>query len=104
MDQEDVMEIYVPNIQLKQVTEVLDQEGVTYKVTGQASALVVEGKEIGEVTAVEAALLETEVPAFLEDNPRSLRAFRLPSGKKFILTDVDGNFDRLAQAPAGWER
>jgi hypothetical protein len=104
MDQEDVMEIYVPNTQLKQVCQVLDEERVKYKVTEKTSSLVVEGKEVSEVIAVEADLLETEVPALLEDDPRSLRAFRLPSGKRFILTDVDGNFDRLAQAPAGWER
>lgn len=100
------MELFVPNTLLKQVSEVLDQEGVSYKVTGKTSSLVVEGKEVGEVTKVQAELLETEVPAFYdyEDEPRSLRAFRLPSGKKVILTDVDCNFERLVEPPPGWER
>lgn len=98
------MDFYVPNIQLKQVSEVLDQEGVTYKVTGKTSSLFVEGQEVSEVAEVKAELLEIEVPALLEDDPRSLRAFRLPSGKRIILTDVDGNFDRMVEPPPGWER
>ena len=100
------MELYVPSVQLKQVSEVLAQEGVTYEVTGKTASLVVEGKEVGEVTKVKAELVETEVPAFYEyeDDPRSLRAFRLPSGKRIILTDLDGNFERLVEPPPGWER
>ncbi|MFZ5450160.1 MAG: hypothetical protein ACOZFS_16140 [Thermodesulfobacteriota bacterium] len=98
------MELYVPTFQLKQVTEVLDQEGVTYKVTGKTSSLVVQGKETHEVTEIKAELLEVEVPALFEDDPRSLRAYRLPSGKRIILTDIDGNFDRMVEPPPGWER
>lgn len=100
------MEFYVPNEMLKQVTATLDQEGVTYQITEKSSSLIVEGKEVGEVTAVNVEILETEVPALYEyeDDPRSLRAFRLPSGKKILLTDVDGNFERLVEPPPGWER
>jgi hypothetical protein len=98
------MELYVPNALLKQVSEVLDQEGVSYKVTGKTASLMVEGKEVEEVTEVKAELLETEMPPLYEDVPRSLRAFRLPSGKKILITDVDGNFDRLVEPPPGWER
>ena len=99
------MEIYVPNFQLKEVSEVLAQEGVTFEVTGKTSSLVVAGKETCEVTEVRAELLETEVPAIYDkDEPRRLRAFRLPSGKKILITDADGNLDRLVEAPPGWER
>ncbi len=98
------MEIYVPNAQLKGVTEILTKEGVTFEVTGKTSSLAVAGKEAYEVTLVKAELLETEVPPLYEAPPRTLRAFRLPSGKIFLITDADGNFDRLVEPPSGWER
>jgi hypothetical protein len=99
------MELYVPTDQLKEVSEVLAGEGVTFTVTEKTYSLVVEGKEIGEVTEVKAELLETEMPAIYDEGPPiTLRAFRLPSGKKFLLTDRDGNFVRLAVPPPGWER
>ena len=99
------MEIYVPNFQLKEISEVLAQEGVDFKVTDKTFSLVVAGKESYEVTGIRAELLETEVPAIYDkDEPRRLKAYRLPSGKKILLTDADGNFDRLVEPPAGWER
>lgn len=99
------MELYVPNFQLKEVSEVLTAEGVTFEVTGKTFSLAVGGKESYEVTEVKAELLETEMPVFYDqDSPRKLRAFRLPSGKKFIITDADGNVDRLVTPPPGWER
>ena len=99
------MEIYVSNFQLKEVSEVLAQEGVDFEITDKTFSLVVAGKESYEVTGVRAELLEAEVPAIYDkDEPRRLRAFRLPSGKKILLTDADGNFDRLVEAPPGWER
>jgi hypothetical protein len=83
---------------------VLAQEGVDFEITDKTFSLFVAGKESYEVTGVRANLLETEVPALYdEDEPRRLRAFRLPSGNK-ILTDADGNFDRLVEPPPGWER
>jgi len=102
---EKLMEIYVPNFQLKEVTGVLAQEGVDFEITDKTFSLVMGGKESYEVTGVKAELLETEVPAIYDqDDPRKLRAFRLPSGKKILLTDADGNFDRLVKSPPGWER
>ncbi len=99
------MEIYVPNFQLKEVSGVLTGEGVTFEVTDKTFSIVVEGKERYEVTEVKANLIETEVPAIYdEDSLKNLRAFRLPSGKKILITDADGNFDRLVEPPAGWER
>ena len=98
------MELYVPTIQLKELSEVLVQEGVTFEVTGKTFSLELAGKEAYEVSEVKAKLLETEVPPLLEAPPRTLRAFRFPSGKKILLTDLDGNFDRLVEPPPGWER
>ena len=99
------MEIYVPNDQLKNVTEVLSGEKVACEVTDQVYSLMVEGQKIAEVTAVKAELLETDVPVIYDQGPDiTLRAFRLPSGKKFLLTDADGNFVRIVEPPPGWER
>ncbi len=99
------MELYVPKFQLKEILEVLAGEGVTFEVTDKTFSQVVEGKERYEVTEVKANLLETEVPAIYdEDSLRNLRAFRLPSGKKVLLTDTDGNFVRFVEPPPGWGR
>jgi hypothetical protein len=99
------MELYVPNFQLKEVSEVLTKEGVSFVVTNKTFSLAVAGKETYEVTEVKAELLETDMPAIYDvDSPRKLRAFRLPSGKKFLITDADGNLDRLVEPPPGWER
>jgi hypothetical protein len=99
------MELYVPNDLVKEVSEALAAEKVAVKVTGKVYALMVEGKKIGEVTGLQADLLETDVPVILEEGPEiTLRAFRLPSGQKFLITDVNGNFVRLAAPPPGWER
>jgi hypothetical protein len=99
------MEFFVPNFQLKDVSAALTGEGVSFEVTGKTFSLSIAGKEAYEVTKVKAQLLECDVPAIFDvDSPRKLRAFRLPSGKKILITDVDGNFERLVEPPPGWER
>ena len=99
------MEIYVPNDELKEVSEVLAGEQVAFEVTDKTFALVVEGEKIADVTEVKAQLLETDVPVIYDQGPEiTLRAFRLPSGKKFLLTDAQGNFVRIVAPPPGWER
>ena len=99
------MEIYVSKDQLKELSDVLAAERVNFQVTDKTFSLMLEGKEIAEVAEIKAQILETEVPALLEDAPDiSLRAFRLPSGRRFLLTDVNGNFVRLVTPPPGWER
>jgi len=99
------MELYVPKFQQKEILEMLAGEGVAFEATGKTFFQVVEGKERLEVAEVKANLLETEAPAIYdEDSLRNLRAFRLPSGKKILLTDIDGNFVRLVEPPPGWER
>jgi hypothetical protein len=106
LKREGVMaDIYVDKDQLQEVSEVLTGEGVNFQVTDKTFYLIVEGKVVAEVVEVKAQLLETEMPAILEDAPDvTLRAFRLPSGGKFLLTDIRGNFVRLVTPPPGWER
>ncbi len=99
------MELYIPNDELKEFSTVLTGEKVTFEKTGNIFSLVVDGKEIGQVTEVKAELLETEVPVIYDQGPEiTLRAFKLPSGKKVIITDARGNFIRLVEPPPGWER
>jgi hypothetical protein len=99
------MHVYVSKDQLKEVSDILAVEGVKFQVTDKTFSLVVERKEIAEVAELKVQLLETEVPALLEEAPEiTLRAFRLPSGKRFLLTDVNGNFVRIVTPPPGWER
>lgn len=99
------MEIYVPNEELDRVSQVLTAEKVKFEVTGEVFSMMVEGKKVGEVTKVKADVIETDVPVIFDRGPGiTLRAFRLPSGKRFILTDADGNFVRVAEPPPGWER
>jgi len=99
------MDLYVPNEEIKKVSDVLTGENVNFKVTDEVFSLVTDEGKIGEVTKVEADLLETDVPVFYDRGPGiNLRAFRLPSGKKVILADVNGNFMRVVEPPPGWER
>jgi hypothetical protein len=99
------MELYISNDQLKEFSDVLTGEKVIFEITDNIFSLVVDGKEIGEVTKVKAELLETEVPVIYDQGPViTLRAFRLPSGKKIILADAEGNFIRFVEPPPGWER
>ncbi len=99
------MDIYVSKDQLKELSEILTIEGASLQVTDKTFSLIIEEKEIAEVAELKVDLLETDVPAILEDAPDiTLRAFRLPSGRRFLLTDVNGNFVRLVTPPSGWER
>jgi hypothetical protein len=102
---EKAMELYVPTHQLKHVSEILSEEKVTFQVTDKKFMLSLEGKEAYEVTEVKATLLETEIPAVVDESPpKTIRAFRLPSGKRLLLTDADGNYERIVEVPPGWER
>ncbi len=99
------MDVYVSKDQIKEVSDVLTAERVNFQITDKTFSLSIEGKQIAEVVELQAEILETDMPALLEDAPDvTLRAFRLPSGRRFLLTDVNGNFVRLVTPPPGWER
>ena len=99
------MELFVPTHQIKHVSDILSEEKVGFQVTENKSILTLAGKEAYEVTEVKADLLEVDVPAVVDESPpKTIRAFRLPSGKKLLLTDADGNYERTVEVPAGWER
>ncbi len=99
------MDVYVARDQLREVSDVLAAEEVNFQITDKTFSLIIDGKEIAEVVEIKAQILETEMPALLEDAPDiTLRAFRLPSGRRLLLTDKNGNFVRLVTPPSGWER
>jgi hypothetical protein len=99
------MQLFIPTHQIKHVSDILSEEKVGFQVTGNKSMLTLAGKEAYEVTEVKADLLEVEVPAIVDESPpKTIRAFRLPSGKRLLLTDADGNYERTVEVPAGWER
>ena len=99
------MKIYVPKEELKRVSEALTAEKVSFEVSDKVFFLMAGEEKIGEVTEVNAQLLEADVPVIFDRGPEiTVRAFRLPSGKKFLLTDANGNFVSLVEPPAGWER
>jgi hypothetical protein len=99
------MDVYVSKDQIKEVSDVLSDEGVNFQITDKTFSLLIEGKEIAKVVEIKAQILETDIPALLEDAPDiTLRAFRLPSGRRFLLTDANGNFVRIVTPPPGWER
>ena len=50
------MEFYVPNFQLKEVSEVLTGERVSFEVTDKTFSLSLAGKEAYEVTAVQGGI------------------------------------------------
>jgi hypothetical protein len=101
----EAIELYVPKFQMKEILEVLAREGVAFEVTDKTFSYVVEGKDRYEVTEVKANLLEIELPAIYdEDSVKQRRAFRLPSGKKVLLTDANGNFEHLLEPSPAWER
>ena len=99
------MKFYVPNDELKKISEALSGEKVNFEVSDKVYSLMVEGKKIREVTEINAQLLEADVPAIFDRGPEiTLRAFRLPSGRRFLLTDAEGNVVSLVEPPSGWER
>jgi len=79
------MELYVPNFQLKEVSEMLTGEGVSFEVTDKTFSLSLAGKEAYEVTAVKANCWNVMCRHLDVDSPRKLRAFRCLQAIKFSL-------------------
>jgi hypothetical protein len=81
-----------------ELTEALVQEGVTYQEcrakTERESSLSSTG-----ILEVQANLPEVlPVPPEFAESDSSVRAWRLPSGK-LIITDMEGNLERIAAPP-----
>ncbi len=80
-----------------ELTEALIQEGVTYqecKAKTERESMVSSVR----VLEVQANLPEVKVPPEYTQGEIGVRAWRLPSGK-LIITDMDGNLERIAPPP-----
>ena len=93
------MILYIPKVAREEITQALVDEAVTFEIGDVASI-----RELGtgsfEVFTVKANLVEVDVPPMYRESEGDVRAFRLPSGR-LVLTDLEGNLDRLAAAPPG---
>jgi hypothetical protein len=93
------MVIYVTRANRDEVVELFKAEGVAFEI-GDMSSTREMGTGSFEVYAVKANVLEVNVPAMYRASEGDVRAFRLPSGK-LILTDLEGNLERIATPPPG---
>ncbi len=81
-----------------ELTEILVREGVTYQECRTKTERE-SGLSNTRILEVQANLPEViPVPQELTQGDTEVRAWRLPSGK-LIITDMDGNLDRIGVAP-----
>jgi hypothetical protein len=87
------MLVYVDQSGLKDLQEVLADEGVTFqeRQTGSTREL---NTGSWQIVQVEANLPEVKVPSEYSQGEIGARAFRLPSGK-LIITDLEGNLEQI---------
>jgi hypothetical protein len=92
---------YVTNEHRQPLVEFLNSEGVSFTVAETAAARDFKhGAQ--EVFAVEAQLLEVDVPTIYTDREHQLRrAYRLPSNR-YIITDVEDLFEMAVAPQTGW--
>ncbi|MGQ9920893.1 MAG: hypothetical protein ACUVRZ_06135 [Desulfobacca sp.] len=93
------MILYIPKGEQDQIRKILPEENVAFEVRETVSI-----REMGtgsyEMLTVQANVAEVEVPALYRASEGDVRAFRLPSGR-LILTDLEGNLDRIETPPPG---
>lgn len=92
-EEEMIMLIFVDQSGLKDIQELLEEEGINYKhrPTGSVREL---NTGSWSMSQVEANLPEVKVPAEYSGGDIGARAYRLPSGK-LIITDLEGNLERI---------
>ena len=93
------MILHIPKVAREEITQTLVDEAVKFELGD-----VVSERELAsgsfEYFTVKANLVEVDVPPMYRASEGDVRAFRLPSGR-LILTDLEGNLDRIASAPPG---
>jgi hypothetical protein len=87
------MLIYVDQSGLKDLQEVLADEGVAFQ-KGSTSSVRELNTGSWPVIEVQANLPEVKVPREYSQGDVGARAFRLPSGK-LIITDLEGNLEQI---------
>ena len=99
------MIIYVNEIgsDRQELTEELVKEGVTFKESSGKTTRE-SGTAGWRTVAVEANLPEVRtIPPEFAQSDGDVRAWRLPSGR-LIITDLEGNLDRIATPSASYGR
>lgn len=91
------MILYIPKSEREDIASLLTNEGVTFEM-GDVSSIREMGTGSYEVLTVKANVEEIQVPPMFRASEGDVRAFKLPSGK-IILTDLEGNLERLETLP-----
>lgn len=93
------MILYIPKPEREDIISMLTNEGVTFKI-GDMSSIRELGTGSYELFKITANVEEINVPPMYRSSEGDVRAFRLPSGK-LILTDLEGNLERIETPPPG---
>jgi hypothetical protein len=93
------MILHIPRPEREEITSLLANEGVTFEI-GEMASIREMGTGSYEVFTVKANVEEIPVPPMYRSSEGDVRAFKLPSGK-LILTDLEGNLERLETPPPG---
>ena len=91
------MILHIPKSEREDIATLLSNEGVNFEM-GDMSSIREMGTGSYEVFTVKANVEEIQVPPMYRASEGDVRAFRLPSGK-LILTDLEGNLERLETPP-----
>jgi len=93
------MILYIPKPAREEVTQALVDEAVKFEL-GEVTSVRELASGSFEYFTLKANLVEVDVPPMYRESEGDMRAFRLPSGR-LILTDLEGNLDRIASPPPG---
>lgn len=93
------MILYIPKSEREDVAALLTKEGVAFEIA-EGSSIRELGTGSYTVLKVQANVEEITVPPRYRSSEGDVRAFRLPSGK-LILTDLEGNLERIETPPPG---
>ena len=91
------MILHIPRSERDEIMALLTREGVTFEI-GDVASIREMGTVSYEVFTVKANVEEIQVPPMFRASEGDVRAFKLPSGK-IILTDLEGNLERLETLP-----
>lgn len=90
------MILFIPKSEKEDITKILQEEKGAFEISEVASI-----RELGtgsyEMLTIKANVAEVAVPPQYRSSEGDVRAFRLPSGR-FILTDLEGNLERIETA------
>jgi hypothetical protein len=93
------MNIYVDQSGLKDLREILEEEGVSFQERPTGSVRELNTGSL-PVIVVQANLPEVKVPPEYTQGDIGARSFRLPTGR-LIITDAEGNLEQITIPVSG---